>query len=114
MVISPVVFKGCHWPNPHGRACPAWRPCDGLALAVATRLGVKLGTVVEMRVRSNALVCFEDGGDWSSQQTGHSSSGGVLFHSGPTGAAVDTMSIPHPVKFVIYSDACTCSSFFIN
>lgn len=32
-----------------------WRPRDGFALAVATRLGVKLGTVVAMRLRSNAL-----------------------------------------------------------
>lgn len=81
VVISSVVYEGCHWPNPHGRACPARRPCDGLALAVATRLGVKFGTVVEMRVRSNALVCFDDGGDRSSQQTGGSSSGGWVDES---------------------------------
>lgn len=58
VVISVVVFQGCHWPNPHGRARPVWRPGGGLALAVATRLGVKLGTVVEMRVRSNAPVLW--------------------------------------------------------
>lgn len=76
VVISFVVFQGCHWPNPHGRAWPVWRPGDGLALAVATRLGVKFGTVVEMRVRSNAPVCFDDVGDWSSLQAGRSSRGG--------------------------------------
>lgn len=32
-----------------------WRPCVGLALTVATRLGVKLGTVVETRARSKSL-----------------------------------------------------------
>lgn len=53
-----------------------WRPGHGLALAVATRLGVKFGTVVEMRVRSNASVRFDDVGDRSSLQTGRSPPGG--------------------------------------
>lgn len=53
-----------------------WRPDHGLALAVATRLGVKFGTVVEMRVRSNAPVRFDDVGDRSSLQTGRSPPGG--------------------------------------
>lgn len=81
VVISFVVFQGCHWPNPHGRACPVRRPGDGLALTVATRLGVKFGTVVEMRVRSNAPVCFDDVGDQSSLQTGHSPPGGRVDES---------------------------------
>lgn len=63
-----------------------WRPCIGLALAVATRLGVKLGTVVAMRLRSNALVCFDDGEDWSSRHTGQ------LERMSPS-AAVDTQTI---------------------
>lgn len=105
VVISSAVYEGCHWPNPHGRACPVRRPCDGLALAVATRLGVKLGTVVEMRVRSNALVCFDDGGDWSSQQTGRSSSGGRMNESI---AAVDAEIWPEYIQLKRF---CTGWSF---
>lgn len=67
---NPLWFsEGCHWTNPHGRARPARRPCDGPSLALATQTGVKLGTVVKTRARSNAPVCFDDGGGWSERQT---------------------------------------------
>lgn len=41
----------------------------GLPFGLATRLGVKSGTVVETRARSNALVSFDDGGGWGERQT---------------------------------------------
>lgn len=107
MVISFVVYEVCHWPNPHGRACPVWRPYDGLALAVATRLGVKLGTVVAMRLRSNAVVCFDEDEDWCSQHTGHSS---YISRADHSSAAVDTetTAILHFVKVILYSNISQC------
>lgn len=61
-------------PNPQGRSCPVWRHGDGPSQRPGNKTGVKLGkanprTVVETRARSNALVCFDDGGGWRAQQT---------------------------------------------
>lgn len=88
-----------------------WRPCDGLALAVATELGVKLGTVVAMRLRSNALVCFDDGKDWSSQHTERSSYSSRAVESS---AAVDTetIAILLLVKVILYSNISQCLHWY--
>lgn len=97
---SSEVLKGCYRPNPHGRGLPSVAPLWWAFPRPSNQTGVKLGTVVETRARSNALVCFDDSGGLNKSADRRSSPGASRFQRGRIKWCWSLMLLPLDIKHV--------------